>query len=302
MTNKKSIVTMAAMLFAAVVFCSCAKEVTDEYEPESAGENALHVFTRGTGGTDAAYVTYPVQVYAFNATGDCVAVQTIADDEDALSLTLANGEYNIYAIGGAQADRYEWPSQENATPTTRLVLAEGKTLDDLQAASGSVTLNNEDANLLLTLERKVMMLDEVIVEQVPASVTAVSVTLQPLYESLLLDGSYDGTAGESVLSLTCQADGTTWRYGQAALYLFPSVGTLSITIRFTSGDTTTSYTYQSEGAMTANHHFSLTGTYAGSGFHVSGTLTGQDWGVDQAIAFTFNETHKTGEENNNGGG
>lgn len=55
------------------------------------------------------------------------------------------------------------------------------------AAKNNVTLAyGEENTLTLSLERKVMLIENVSIKNVPSNVIAVNVTISPLYENILL--------------------------------------------------------------------------------------------------------------------
>ena len=122
------------------------------------------------------------------------------------------------------ASAYELPTKESATKEAVIRLKDGQAHGDLMAANNSVTLAyGEENTLMLSLQRKVMMLESVTINNVPGSVTAVSVSVSPLHENILLDGSYSGESVSHTVALTREGVGNTWkRTSHIEIYLFIS--------------------------------------------------------------------------------
>lgn len=194
--NRLSHSARTAILFAVVVMlAACEKSIIDE---DLQSPNSLLQIRTRAGGGDEATVSYPVQVYVFQGE-ECKAVQT---------------------IGGASSTDYNLPTKEDATTTTALTLKDGKALTDLMAATATATLVDGGTNTVtLGLQRKVMLLQDITISQVPTAATAVSVTIAPLWENVTVGGTYAGTSGSTTIALTRQSDngigyhklgGTSW--------------------------------------------------------------------------------------------
>ena len=159
---KKAILAMAAL-----VLTACEKAVVGE---EQQSPNAM-LQIRTTRGADDATINYPVQVYVFQGE-DCKAVQTIGDEGQTLNIALVEGAYSVYAVGGASSTDYTLPTKDDATTTTAITLKEGKVLTDLMAAQATTTLaDGEENTVTLGMERKVMLLQDVTIKQVPTAAT-----------------------------------------------------------------------------------------------------------------------------------
>lgn len=255
----------------------------------------------GTDGTDASSeISYPINVYVFED-DKCVKTSTINSEDEELSLKMAKGNYDVYAIAGADEASYDLPAQESATKGTVLSLKSGCEHGDIMTAYANITLAyGENNTLTLQLERKVMMLEGVTIKNVPDNVTAVSVCISPLHEALLLNGEYSGEKGVYKTTLTKESDGTTWKNTQPT-YLLSAVGKATIKILFTIGDDDYSYSYSCEDDLTANHKITIEGTYTSDGFDLKGTITGVTWGNPINITFNFDdESSETGTEPNEG--
>ncbi len=294
------------MLCMMMVLSSCSKEVldelTEEEETETTGNSQLEIVTR-TGENDEV-VSYPVLVYVFNSSDKCINVQTISSASESMSVNnVKAGTYTVVAIGGADDDVYDLPTQDDAAPDDVIVLKENQNYNDLMLARSTVTMAEGETNkATLTMERKVFMLQGVIIRQVPESVKGVSVTVSPLRENVSMSGEYSGNEGSYTVTLTKQSDNTTWK-NTATLYLLPSVGNVSIKVSMTrSDDSVTSFTYTANEAMTVNYKMSIDGTYAGDDFVMQGVLTGASWAGERTITFNFDSNGSSGSGGDSGGG
>lgn len=296
------------LLLAGILTCfSCEKYSEDDESFESKEANStLIIRTRAaadneTDGTDASSeISYPINVYVFKD-DKCVKTSTINSEDEELSLKMAEGNYDVYAIAGADEASYELPAQESATKGTVLSLKSGCEHGDIMTAYANITLAyGENNTLTLQLERKVMMLESVTIKNVPDNVTAVSVCISPLHEALLLNGEYSGEKGVYKTTLTKESDGTTWKNTQPT-YLLSAIGKATIKILFTIGDDDYSYSYSCEDDLTANHKITIEGTYTSDGFDLKGTITGVTWGNPINITFNFDdESSETGTEPDEG--
>ena len=295
---KRNIIVALVML----ALCGCKKNVPDEAEYNEKANALLQVQTRaGETGEDAT-VSYPVNVYVFQEE-QCKALQTISDTEQTLSISLEEGLYTVYAIGGASETDYVIPSKNDATPSSVIALQDGKTLTDLMAAMSTVTLVEGETNTLtLSMERKVMLLQSVVISNMPTSATAVSVSIAPLWQDLTIGTEFTGTQGTARTALTKQADGRTWKSTSEEYFFPPSTTTATITVSLTTAEGTKSYSYNSSGKLEAGYKINIEGTYTESvGVTLTGTITGEAWKGERTISFDFDEEGSNeGNGDNNG--
>ena len=264
----------------------------------------LQVRTRGGGTGDEATVAYPVTVYVF-AGEECRAAQTIGDEGQTLNIALTEGTYSVYAVGGASAEDYVLPDASDALATSAIALKEGHEHSDLMAAQATVTLMDGEANTVtLGMERKVMMLQSVVMKKIPMAATAVSVSVSPLWQSLTVGCNYAGTGGSYSLNLEKQSDGRTWQFTETVYLLPPSSSPASITVRITTPSGTRSYTYSTSNELEAGYKISIEGTYTEAvGVTLSGTITGATWKGERTISFDFDESgSNTSGDGNEGNG
>ena len=195
-----------------------------------------------------------------------------ADDE--IRMKLVAGLYSVCAVAGAGSDDYVLPSMAEARKNSIVSLKEGKSHSDLMYAGASVPVQAGAVNTLeLVMSRKVMLLEEVKVNSVPESVTAVSVTIVPLYESLCLDGTYSGANGTQTITLGKEAGTDVWKNVEK-LYMLEASGNATVTVGFTDADGTKNYSYVLKDKLEANYKIKIEGTYmSGEGVLLSGTMT-----------------------------
>lgn len=308
-TMKKKTLSMlyfAILAMATLCLASCSKSVTDDDDNTAItagqGNSNLSILTRA--GEGEGSVAYPVVLYVFNSSNQCVAVKTLADETAELTIEgLKADTYNVFAIGGADNTRYSLPTQANATPTTLITLLEGKVHEDLMTGRNTVVIgDDEDNQLTLALQRKVAMVKQVEVKMVPADAEAVSLVITPLREAFQLNGEYSGEAGSFTQDLVKQSDNRTWK-NATEQYMLPSVGNATITIKMTLDGNVRSYSYTCAEPLLANYKLNIDATYTGNTFNMTGTLTGATWEGERTITFEFNEDNVTGsEETTQGGG
>ena len=308
MSNNLLTVMIAALLV------SCSKEVVltdDTPEPNS----TLTIRTRAGDGDLAgtageAKISYPIFIYVFDESGKCSSVETMDEGDSEISTDLLEGSYNVCAVAGADASGYTLPPKETATPATPIELLDGASHGDLMTASNVVTLVDGGENTLtLTLVRRVMLVQNVEIDQVPVSVKSVSVTIEPLHETLCLDGTYtDGQAGVA-LELSNVAGTRTWKSADAAYCLEPSAEAATITVSMTGEDGVThSYSYTCAEKLEANYKVNISGTYTEkAGVSLTGTIIGATWDGEKNISFDFDESGSyvsggdAGQDNSGGG-
>lgn len=242
------------------------------------------------GGDDV--ISYPVNVYVFNDRGTCVDLQTIASADDNLSFKLPEGTYDVYAIAGASADNYELPAKADATEESVItLLADKEHCDLMTATTNGLTLKaNEENTLELSLERKVLMIQSVTMTNIPTDVEELTVSISPLYTTLLLNGSYGSETGSATISLAKSDEASTWA-SSSQVYLFASKEAPSITVRMkrTGSDVVKSYTYSLKETLSANYKFNIKGTYDGDKVSIAGVITGAKWAGTTEINFNYGD-------------
>ena len=294
--------TICFLSLAAVLLTACEKGLDDIEGSGVSGQvtnSLLQVRTRGAAAGSDATVSYPVAVYVFSG-DECKAAQTIGDEGQTLNIALTEGTYSVFAVGGASSTDYVLPSASDALTTSAIALREGKSHGDLMAAKATVTLADGEANTVtLGMERKVMLLQSMVLKKIPTAATAVSMSMSPLWQSLTVGGNYSGTDGSYSVALEKQSDGRTWQLpapvgegpGVGSLLLPPSSSPASITVRITTPSGTRSYTYSTSNELEAGYKINIEGTYTEAvGVSLTGTIEGATWLGERTIRFDFNES------------
>ena len=292
MKKQNKIIALATIVALAVT--SCSKEVIMEETSKQEPNSTLNIRTRI--GDEALQengpkVSYPVNIYIFNTEGQCSEYLQITDESTDISVELLEGTYNVYAIAGADATTYELPTKEEATTESQIKLI-GEKHGDLMTAENMVSLADGGENTLtLTLQRKVMLIQDIAIKNVPTYIKAVTVTIAPLYESLLINGSYAEEAGPQEITLT-EEENTKKKKNAEGIYLLPPTsGSATITVNMTDNeDQIKSYSYTCSDELKANYKIKINGTYSERiGVELSGTISGAEWAGEEEITFDFDE-------------
>lgn len=282
---------------------SCEKDLSSEAgeeETEVLGQSPeasahLNIITRGSGDDPDENEVSEGRIYIFNSSDQCVALLQTNDVTYQASADLAPGTYTLYAVGGSDLSRFVLPTKQQATPSSVITRVDGMVMDNLMLKTATVTITEgESVTQTIALDHKVLYINQLEVHDVPDDVTKVEVTLSPLYKSIQLDGTYVTTDTESYKIALTQSSTTptTWQASPHQA-LFPSKGTPTIKVTFTSPSGVKSYSYTLSEELPANHHFAISGTYSNSnnGIAFTGLLTSSDWGEDRTITFGFDEGH-----------
>lgn len=121
-------------------------------------------------------------------------------------------------------------------------------------ATAMVTLMDGEANTVtLGMERRTMLLQSVVMKKISMAAMAVSVSVAPLWQSLMVGCDYAGADGTYLLNLKKQSDGRTWQSTEKAYILPPPSLPASITVRITTPSGTRSYTYSTSNELEAGY-------------------------------------------------
>lgn len=299
--------TFQLLLFcvAALSLTACEKCIIEESSVADDESSKLFISTRAAaandGGDADGEISYPVNVYVFDEDGACVATKSIESSEEPLELNVPAGDYDVYAVAGADGEDYDLPSKSDAATDATVELKDGHAHGDLMTANGSVKMvYGEENKLTLELARKVMMLESVTIEDVPENVTAVSVSLSPLRENLLLNGDYEGTNGIYETDLQKDADGITWKSSQE-VYLLEAAGPATVKVSFTTQkeeekEKVDTYSFECSDELKANHKINISGSFgANNSLKMEGVMTGAIWeaSVDIPLDFKNGESETT---------
>lgn len=242
-------------LFGLITLGSCSEEFTEALDADNKPTTLLHIQTRG--GSNETSIS-DGRLYIFNNEGGCIGLYSFGNTSPNAVIPLTAGCFDIYAVGGRDLSCFSLPTQKEASPNSELQCLSG-TMDDLLLQHTQITMTNgESQQLNIALERKVIHIDQVIVNNVPEEVTDVKVSISPLYQKVRLDGSYPEDTGTLSLTLTEGSDhtwGTT-----AGTYYFPSAGHPTVTVQLTSASGMESFAYTATEDLAANHHVTINAT------------------------------------------
>ncbi len=302
MRNKFLDVFMA--LCVALFFAACSNDGNGGNDDYSSNGNILmRVNAVGvSGGSTEMTVAQPISIYVFDSSNKCVALKTVADESVDADFNLVAGIYNVYAVAGADADHYNLPNMETATPQTIVSLIDGKKHADLMTASETVELKDGyDAEITLEMTRRVFKLVSVTVNDVPDDVLDVTATLSPFYENIKINGEYTGEQATERISLSRVGKTAKWK-SDCALFLLPSVGKPKLQFVFTSKAGMKSYVTSGESELMANYKIEINVDYVDvSAPTLKCNIKGVEWGETTQWNFTANGFNLTDVEDANVG-
>ena len=305
-TNMKKYILHALVITLLMTsLVSCSKDVIDESSIEEVKKSStLVVRTRTTDDTSSSdEVSYPVAIYVFDEDDTCVDLMTLEEGETEVTFKLASGTYTICSLGGAVEENYNLPTEDEATPTSVVELADGMKYTELMTAKNDITLSDDETNTLtISLERQVMLIQSITMSNIPDDVTAVTVAFSPLYDDLCLNGEYNtSNASYSISLVQSEEEDGLWE-NEEEEYLFSAYGTGTITVKLTTEEGITSYSYACSDQLEKNYKINVEGTYY-EDITVTGTITAVAWAGERTISFTLGdsddvtitETDDTGE-------
>ena len=281
----KKLCILVAAISSMMAFESCSEGVMNDETMAWTLEGTLRVGTRD----DDAHSVKDGRIYVMDEAGQCVSVLSVSASQPQVTKGLPKGTYDLYAVGGDDLSCFALPEASEATTDSAITLAANQAMGDLQWGHAQVTLARGDAkDLNINLERRVACITGISILEVPAEVTAVEVSLRPLYQVLKLDGSYDLDDLSIDISLT-KHDGT-WETSEP-VYCFPSAGRATITISMTTSEGERHYSYVTgpEG-LPANKQVQIHATYSEAwATTIKASLTYAAWGEPVTMTFDFNE-------------
>ena len=238
-------------------------------------------------------VPYPMSLYAFSSSGDCVDTQTIEDEDEKLQMDLPSGNYRIVAVAG-YGSGYVLPSVEDWED--EITVAEDEIPETpLMMGMADIKIDTEVENKLkINLSYSVAAMD-VALSGVPDDVKSVEVTVSPFYSSVNLKGEYQDSG--SSLCLTCSLD-EEGQWVSPLCYVFPGSSdetVLSIALKMKDG-TKSTYGYVWKDAPQANKPYHLKGSYA-EGLMLDGSFVVQGWGEAEEVKFGFGSGTQNKDEN-----
>lgn len=269
---------IAVTLLFSGLLSSCFEQAADnESAIESNKQTQLKVTTRAMQGE----VSYPVQIYAYDAVGNLAGQQTITADGQNISLQLGTGRYHLTAISGESA--YIAPKNHDTQSAQISIPTDGYAQQALMLGGADVTLGEAPAEVNLILTYRVAELAMSLID-LPQDVTNVTVSASTQYSSIDMAGM---PSGKSTATLACQKVGDVWKSPTA--YLLPGAGqTTTLTLTLSRAEGQTSYSYELGEALESAVPYRIEGHYVESTApYITGVLTVEGWQQERTLTFDF---------------
>lgn len=258
---------------------SCEKlEMPSNSTSEESSKDAskVTILTRSTTND----IQYPIQVYAFNSSGECAGNQTIHSESEKIALTLSKGNYRIIALSGTEG--YSIPANPSVNSLISMKEADNYSTSPLQMGEANVTVGGANQTVNLVLSYKVATVNLTLAD-IPSSVTAVSVNIAQQYSAVSMAGAYQSGKNTTV---DLKKSGDTWSTGNVYVFAGASSSTV-FTISLTDNATTTSYGYTYSSPLAAATPYNISGTYSTDMISLSGKFVSEGWSNPIDLAFSF---------------
>ena len=292
----KKMLTHAVICMTPWALGACEKELISD-EPVMT-ESSVSIITRSV--TAEETISFPVNVYVFNAESkEFVMHKKISEENEPLGFSLPFGSYSLYAVGGAEDNRYIVPDGEGVTEESEITLKEGKEHADLMTAYNTIELkDNEEYDLTLNIERQVVQLSNAIIKDVPEDITNISISLATIYKGIKINGEL-GTEWTQHYPLTNNGDGE-WSLPVPVMLLLKSEP-VNINISMIKDDgTIKNYTYVCPDELIKNYQINITAFYQeNNSVNIVGHITGSSWAGTKDITFTFGDNNDDNNEGDN---
>lgn len=276
---------IAASVLAIGLLSSCFEQAADNEEIVDSGEQTqLKVTTRVAQGE----VSYPVQIWAYDAVGSLAGQQTLTAEGQNISLQLGAGRYHITAVSGESA--YTAPKNHETQSAQVSIPADGYATQPLMLGGADVTLGDTPAEVSLVLTYRVAELS-LSLSDVPQDVTNVTISVGTQYASIDMGGMLNG---KSTATLPCQKEGAVWKSPTA--YLLPGAGqTTTLTLTLARPEGQTSYSYELGEALEGAVPYRIEGHYVESTApYITGVLTVEGWQQERKLTFDFGNGSQDG--------
>ena len=291
--KKFSLVSLFLLLSSIVISYSCSNELEDVGSTSAEGR----MVTITTRSSTTAEIEYPITLYAFrNSDGKLVKKVTANSSNDDVRMVLTEGSYEMVAISGYN----ELQLPTSPTLQTSMGVPTDKAMTNaLLAGRANVNVSNTDVEVKINMSYQVAMVN-LKLQDIPADITAVSVTLEPISNMLTFGGSLSGS-NTITMNLEKQGDGT---WNAPTSYILPSITNtqLALSISMKDATTTMTYGYTHTTNLKAGTPYNLVGSYKGE-FVVSGTISSDGWATTETIDFKFGpgaEEDNTGSDDTGG--
>ena len=265
-------------LSALLLFTAYQQIDLGDYANTSSNDDTYEVNITSKSGVSGVDIPYPLTVYAVNDNDIVVSYIKTSESSAMNSLSLSSGEYTLYAVAGTDAGDSDI-LDENA------ITAENGYFDaPIMHGKTNISVEEDDVAADISLSYAVAAVD-VTLSEIPTDVNTITVTIGKQYQSMPLDKNYTGETS-ATLTLTKQADGTTWK--SSTIYVFPgTTSKTTLTINSTSNSGESSYTVTYGSALVAGKPYHFNGTYKSleKSMTISCNIAANGW--DEAIESSF---------------
>lgn len=266
------------LLAAMCLFGAGCQTLEEEVSVEDCG--VLKVKARSVQTEEAIY---PMYLYAFSEEGACASSQVIESSEESMRLVLPAGNYRVVLVAGA-GEGYTIPENPSLQDAVLLEDTSGAGTPLLVGMADVAVGAETEARLELTLSYAVAAV-KVLLTDIPADVSAVTVTMSSFHSSMALSGEYGGEGCSLVMPCTLD---TANVWSTDTCYVFPgnaSETVFSIQLKM-KDNTVVAYGYTWRDALEAGHPYAITGSYS-SGIVLDGSFVLKGWDALTEISFQF---------------
>lgn len=304
----KRISFMLICLISACLLAGCGSYQLEE-EPEGENEEV----TDGEDSKDEAIVTvildnpddfptlYPLKLYLFNSSNQCIYEHEIEAETDLPSISLSKGTYTMSAFSGLASGEYAFPMELH--PSQLITFSENCCANIPLVAGKSHIQLNGDIRVSLRLSYAVACM-YFSFDYFPKDVTQVTLGISPVSSGISLGG--DIYNDNRFATIVCSQTDSRWESGP--VYVMPSdANRIHLSVKLTKNGKETVYGYDYNTALKAGKVYQFVGeengiiTVGGEGQQVSG------WVSDGPVDIDFEELivedaedwekPETGEEN-----
>lgn len=292
LSNNRIVGVLIATIMLACV-AGCSSPIEEMAPATNEPPRMVGVTTRSTTG-----IGYPLTLYAFySGTGALASSVTASSSDDALTMPLRVGSYQLVALAGA-GDAATGGLETVTSPTASQGIGvpnSGLITSAVQMGRADITVVDRDISAELTLSYQVVQVD-IELHDIPTDVTEVSVSLSSLYTDVTFNGTL-GTPQPVTIPLSKGDDGV-WR--SATVYTLPGSTTqLTLSISMTNATETKTYGYTHSSNLVVGTPYTLLGSYIEGFYFTPGSIAVEGWKEPQRIEFTFGLGAAAG--GNNGG-
>lgn len=175
-------------------------------------------------------VPLPINYYLFDTEGNCIDMKVVDESGVKAEFSASKGDYTIYAICG---DSPDVPTKENVNLTDFYQLSADT---DICMGKGGVSITEYGSvNEVQISVNHIFSKIKLALSGVPSTVTSIKATFSSLYESVLLNGEYEGTQNVVTNLVRDSSDPSQWILAES--YIYPNASeVLSVSLTVTSED------------------------------------------------------------------